>query len=80
MTKGYVPTVMDIKEIQEGKLFAYMKCIHLRIYGRCTELLFNTEKLIVLGNSFTSAGCTGLDLAGVKCNRKICDGGICGLA
>ena len=57
-----------------------MECVHLRIYSGCSELFLNAEKLVVLGDSFTSAGCAGLDLAGVKSNCKICDGGICGLA
>ncbi len=57
-----------------------MESVHLRIYCRCTELLLDAEKLIVLGDSFASAGSTGLDLACIKSYCKISDGSIGGLS
>ena len=53
-----------------------MECSFSRINGRCAELLFNAKQLVVFGNTLAAAWSTGLDLAGVQCDRQICDCGI----
>ena len=55
------------------KLLLYVESAHLRIAGGSAELLLDAEKLVVLRNSFGSAGSACLDLAGVECNGKVSD-------
>jgi len=44
-----------------------------------TELLLDTEKLVVLGNTLRSAWSTGLDLTGLKTNSEVGNVGRLGL-
>ena len=57
-----------------------MECSFSRINSRCTKLLFDAKQLIVFCNTFTAARSTGLDLAGVQCDRQIRDRSIFCLA
>ena len=43
------------------------------VAGSRTELLFDAEKLVVLGHTVGAAGGTGLDLAGVRGNGDVSD-------
>ena len=54
-------------------LSLYIECSHSGINCTCAKLFFNSEELVVLCNTLTSAGCACLDLAGVESNCKVCD-------
>ena len=43
-------------------------------------MLFNAQKLIVLGDAFTAAGGAGLDLTGIERHRQVGDGSVLCLA
>jgi len=55
-------------EVDSGKL------------GSSSELLFNTEKLIVLGQTLGAARSSGLDLSGAETDDEVSDEAILGLA
>ena len=48
-------------------------CAEAGIYSAVTKLLLNAEKLIVLCNTLTAAGCACLYLAGIESNSKVCN-------
>jgi len=56
--------------------FFDMECCHSRINSAIAELFLYSKKLVVFSNTLRTAGCAGLDLAGIKCYSKVCDCGI----
>ena len=48
--------------------------------GGVAEFFFDTQKLVVLGDAVGAGGCAGLDLAGVRGDGDIGDGGVLGFA
>ena len=48
--------------------------------GGGTEIFFDAEELVVLGDAFGAAGGTGLDLTGIESHGQVGDGGIFGFA
>ena len=57
----------------------YIKGADSRINCACAQLVLDSEQLIVFCNTLRSARSTGLDLAGVECYCKICNGSVCSL-
>jgi hypothetical protein len=56
------------------------ECPATRIHRCVTEFFFDTEQLVVFGDTFTSSRRTGLDLTAVRCHREVGDGGVFGFA
>ena len=59
-------------------LFSYVKSLHTRILCRTAKFFLDSEKLVILGYAFASAGGACLDLAGIKRNGKVGNSGVFG--
>ena len=55
----------------------YVQCFYSRINCTIASFFFNSKKLVVLSHTFTSAWCTCLNLASVKCYCKVSNCCVC---